>query len=237
MSTYLRRLVVPYEDRGRVVSRLRALFAVVNEENVLINKKPYTIFKFISAKPCILQKETLTLARNGTLPTRAKILQAIYASDLDIRAAIVVDQTDFAALDETTAAEVAVTIDITDIEGIANSLEFAIHILDATIAVITLTATAIDIEDQNVAAFDPTANIASAVDDGDDVSASVVITFKEDDADGADIFDTDYAGSLVLAKTHLGTETNKVFVMYNYTDGSGNLAAEKTATWTAIADT
>jgi|LGOV01.1.fsa_nt_gb hypothetical protein len=234
---YLRRIVVPYAERDKAYIALNTLRGPVHADNVLINKLPYTVFKAMGIAPIILQKDIVTMARNGTIPLEEVIRRAIIASDLDIGGTVLVDASDLAAVTEETAGDYAVTCTATDPWDGTSTIEFIVRVIDATIALITLTATAIDIEDQNVAAFDPTANIASAVDDTDDVSASVLLTFKEDDAAGADIFDTDYAGSLALAKTHLGTETNKVFVMYNYSDASGNPAVEKTATWTAIADT
>jgi hypothetical protein len=228
--TYLRRMVVPKEKAPAVINYLKENITqqlMVSELN--IGGSNYYAIKFVSDTPVVVQGDATVIARNATVPSIVSILKNIYTTDKDLPTSIIVNSTDYAAVDNSAADDYAVTVEISDPDGETSSLEYTISVVDASSATITLTATTVDVAAAAVAAWDPADNIATAVDDGDDVSASVVITYKEDDADGADI------ASLALARTHLGTEGNQVFVMYNYSDASGNPATEKTATFTAVA--
>lgn len=233
MSVYLRRVVVPYEDRIAVLNAIKATgITKLYEENVLINKKPYTIFKAISSKPIVIQVDDLVMERNGTKPTYKEIVRALRVSDLDIQAFLEISSTDYAAVTINTVGNYNVTVEVTDTDDVKGTVEALIRVVDTLIPIITLTATN---EDLSVAGgdattWDPANNIASALDNTTtDVSGDVVITFKETDADGADLAD------LAAARTYLGTEANVVYVMYNVSDSSGNQAVEVTSTATAIA--
>lgn len=233
MATYLRRMVVPEADVPHVINDIKATFSTPAEQimtsRVKIGSRVYRIIRFIANKPYLYQSATLQRARNATL-TEEMILQKIYATDLDIQAALVVDQTDFAAADMAVADDYLITVDLTDIDGVTNTLEFALTVLDATLAVITLTASAVNAGNAEAAAdtWTPADNIASATDDGDDISASVTFTYYKDDADG------DALSDLAAAQVWLETAGNVVYVEYDYTDAAGNTAVTKSATFTSV---
>ena len=229
MANYLRRIIVPYAKRTAAWVYLKTLVDEIREENVLINKQPFTIFKILYPKPVLVQLEVPKLVPGGTIPTQAVVLSSIAASDLDIQGSLLVDPTDLAAVVEETEGNYEVTVTVTDPWGGSNTVEAVIRVTDGAFPTITLTATAVDVAAANVAAFDPADNIATAVDAVDDVSASVVFAYRQDDAEGTVIAD------LAGAKTYLGTEGNVVFVTYNYSDGLGNPATERTASFTAVA--
>jgi len=120
----------------------------------------------------------------------------------------------------------------TDSAGNASELfELEITIEDTTAPVITLTGTTADVEVSDAPTWTPATNMVSAIDAVDgDVSEDVVYTYKEDTSGGSVL------ATLELARTHLGTETNAVFVTYDVDDAESNSATQKTATFTAIAD-
>jgi len=228
--TYLRRMLVPKAKSPVVINYLKANVTphlMVKELNIGGNE--YYAIKFVSATPVIVQGDTVTIARKGTKPSVASILKNIYATDKDIQSSIIVDATDYSNLNNNVADDYDVTVTISDPNGETGTVEYTVTVADTTSAVITLSALIpVEVEIGDAGTWDPTTYIQSAVDDGDDVSASVVLTYKKTDADGDDLAD------LAAARTWLGTEGNSVFIMYNYTDASGNVAEEKTHTITAV---
>jgi len=139
---------------------------------------------------------------------------------------------DTSEVDMDTIGTFDVVFTATDKSGnVSDAHTIEITIEDTTIPVITLTATTVDVEASNVATFDPLDNLVSAVDGYDgDVSADVTLTYKQDTSGGTAI--ADLAGAI----TYLGTEGNAVYVTYDVDDSSGNSATQKTATFTAVAD-
>lgn len=114
-------------------------------------------------------------------------------------------------------------------EVIAAVKAVAVELEDSQAPVITLTATEVDVEDNDAGTWDPATNIASAVDNKDgDVSGDVVFAYYKDNAEGDELED------LAAARTWLATANNVVFVTYNVVDDAGNPATEKTATFTSV---
>lgn len=102
---------------------------------------------------------------------------------------------------------------------------------DITPPVITLTATAVNIALADIAAWNETTNVASAVDDIDgDVKTDVMYTFHKFDGD----VQGDAIASLADAKTWLGTAGHKVRVSYNVSDDHSNAATTKYCVYTSI---
>jgi len=230
--TYLRRMLVPKEKAATVLNYLKAnVTPNVMSTEVNIGGRMYYAIKFVSATPVVVQDEPILIARKATKPSITSIIKNIFASDRDLPdTSIVVDATDYANANNNVAGAYDITVTVSDPDGVTKTLEYRITVTDATIAVITLTATAVDVANTPAATYDFASNIASALDDGDDVSASVVITYKKTNAEGDDLAD------VAAARTWLSTTGNSVFAMYNYTDASGNVAVEKTATFTGIDD-
>lgn len=229
MSTYLRRVVVLEQYAPEVVNYINAnVTSHVITDTIKINKRDYRIIRFVSNTPFIMRVGNIQVSRKGTKPVPKNFIERVVASDADL-GSLVVDPTDYASLSVAAAGTFNITMTITDPDGVAATLEFPVVVVDSTIPVITLTATSVDVPAASVAAWTPATNIASAVDDGDNVSASVTFTYKQDDANGTEIAD------LAAARTHLGTLANKVYVAYDYSDASANAAVQKTATFTAVA--
>lgn len=228
---YLRRMLVPKAQAPTIITYLEDN---ITEDMIIkdlaIGGESYYSIKFVSSKPVIIfNAGGATVSRKGVKPTVATILQDMLATDKDVGIAYV-DPDDYANADINSVGTYNITVTMQDAKGVVGTEEWVLVVTDITIPVITLSATAIDVEASDVAAWDPTLNIASAVDDSDDVTGSVVITFKETNSEGAALADVD------AARTFLGTEGQAVYVAYNYSDGGGNAAVEVTAVYTAIAD-
>lgn len=228
--TYLRRMLVPVTVAPTVINHLKANVTddlMVTE--VTIGGVSYHSIKFVSANPVVVfNAGGATVSRKGTKPTVKAILEDAFSTDKDI-GTLYVDPTDYANADVNSTGSYNITVVLESPDGVVGSEEWVLTITDTSAPVITLTATTADIAAVDVATWDPATNIASALDDGDDVSGSVVMTYFEDSAVGTPIAD------LAGARTHLGTESNVVYVAYNYTDAGGNPAVEKSCTFTAVA--
>jgi hypothetical protein len=230
MATYLRRVVVLEQYAPQVVNYIKEnVTQQLMTDTIKINKRDYRIIRFVASAPFIMRLGNIQISRNGIKPVPKAFIDRVVASDLDL-GSLIVDQSDYVGLSVATAGTFNVTISVTDPDGVASTLEFPVAVVDTTIPVITLLNSGADIPLADVATWDPADTIVSAVDDGDDVSGDVIITFKIAVLDEF----TDTLADLAAARTHLGTIGNAVGAFYNYSDASANAAEQKLAVFVTV---
>lgn len=236
MASYLRSIRVPEKNAEYVQTELTKLFGTVYVEDILIAGKPYTSFKFVSDKPIIVKtsaKSVPHIERNANKDAVAptNILKRIAASDLDLGAVL---SFNLAAITTTTESGGPFTVPVTvkDAQGIETVLNVVMHVSDTVAPVITLAHPTISRTMMNVGAFEVSAIEATAVDNGDDVTAEIVVTFFE--ADGTTPIANIGDFITYLINDYEGGLSGKI--KFNFTDDDDNAAETKVATVTVPAN-